>query len=53
MEANTIYKASDLMTADNKAKMIALKAEYSKLSTSAKRMKEIYVEMTELRKTVE
>lgn len=44
----TVERASDKMTAENQARMVALKAEYSKLSTSAKRMVEIMSEMKKL-----
>lgn len=44
-----ITKATEQMTADQKAEMAALKAEYTKLSTSAKRMKEIYARMVQVR----
>lgn len=44
----TVSKASDRMTAENQARMAVLKAEYSKLSTSAKRMREIMDEMKAL-----
>ena len=43
-----ILKASDLMNAADQKRMAELKAEYSKLSTSAKRMREIYAEMQSL-----
>ena len=48
----TITKASEMMSAADAAKMAALKAEYCKLSTSAKRMKAVYAEMKALRSGV-
>ena len=48
----TIQKASNLMTATDKARMIALKEEYSALTTSPARMREVYAEMVALRTKV-
>jgi hypothetical protein len=48
----TITKASAQMTPDDRAKMLALKEEYSKLSTTTARMKAIYGEMVALRSAV-
>ena len=48
-----IIKASTLMTPENAARMAELKSEYSKLTTTPARMREIYAEMTRLRQQVE
>jgi coenzyme F420-reducing hydrogenase alpha subunit len=48
-----IYRASDFMSTEDRLKMESLKKEYSKLSTSAKRMREIGEEMKALVAKVE
>lgn len=47
-----VVTASSLMASSDAVRMAELKAEYCKLSTTAKRMKEIYAEMTALRSKV-
>jgi hypothetical protein len=47
-----VKRATDLLSPADAEKFRTLQAEYCKLSTSAKRMSEIYAELVVLRETV-